>query len=88
MLPSGGSERIEGSKRAFLMLSKPALSALQVYLLISMNCTLGNIYQLFHSYLTPKYLSCVETGGSVVRCMDFGLRQLGYKLQFCYLPIV
>lgn len=58
MLPPGDSERIEGGKRTFLMLSNPALPALKVYLLISMNCTWGNIDQVFHSYLTLKYLLC------------------------------
>lgn len=86
MLPSGGSERMDGSKRTFLILANPALPALQVYLLIL--CTLGNIDEVFHNNLTLQYFSSAENGGGVVRYMDFGLRQLGYKLQFCYLLIV
>lgn len=59
----------------FLNLSTPALPALQVYLLISMGCTLGNTDQVFPSYLTLKYFSSSEKRGSVIRYLDFGLRQ-------------
>lgn len=79
---------MDGSKRTFLIFANPALPALQVYLLIPMNCTLGNIDEVFHNYLTLRDFSSAENGGSVIRHMDFGLRQLGYKLQFFHLPTV
>ena len=75
VVPSGSSERMEGSERIFLTLSTAALPALQLYLLIlSMDCTLGNIDQVFHSYLTLKHFSSSENRGSIVKYLDFGLR--------------
>ena len=51
VMQTGGLVRMEGNERMFLTLSSPALPALQVYLLLSMDCTLGNTDQVFHSYL-------------------------------------
>lgn len=67
-----------GNERMFLTLSTPALPTLQVYLLISMDCMLGNTDQVFHSYLTLKYFSSSEKKGSIISYLDFGLRQLEF----------
>ena len=51
LMQPGGPVRMGGNERMFLTLSTPALPTLQVYLLISMDCMLGNTDQVFHSYL-------------------------------------
>lgn len=51
VMQTGGPVRMEGNERMFLTLSSPALPALQVYLLLSMDSMLGNTDQVFHSYL-------------------------------------
>lgn len=73
VMKPGGPVRTEGNERMFLNSSTTALPALQVYLLISMDCTLGNTDQVFPSYLTLKYFFSSEKRGSVIRYLDFGL---------------